>query len=93
VSIQASPARCLLRAPPHQHRRPGRGRGQPLAHRGVLPAGQGRGRAGPLPGPHLACLARPHHLVHARPGLARASRARAAKGEPAPATRAWSATR
>jgi hypothetical protein len=37
---------------------------------GVLPAGQGRGRARSLPGPHLAGLVRPHHLVHARPGLA-----------------------
>jgi hypothetical protein len=39
--------------------------------RGVFPAGQGRGRDGSLPGPHLAGLVRPHHLVHARPGLAR----------------------
>ena len=37
----------------------------------MLPAGQERGRAGPLPGPHLAGLVRPHHLVDARPGLAR----------------------
>ena len=61
----------LLRAPPVQHRRPGLDRGQPLAHRGVHPAGQGRGRARPVPGPHLAGLVCPHHLVHARPGLAR----------------------
>ena len=60
----------LLRAPPLQHRGPGLGRGQQLAHRGVLPAGQGRGRARSVPGPHLAGLVRPHHLVHARPGLA-----------------------
>ena len=38
---------------------------------GVLPAGQGRGGAGSLPGPVLAGLVRPHHLVDARPGLAR----------------------
>jgi len=60
----------LLRAPPHQHRRAGRGRGQPLAHRRMLPAGQGRGRAGPLPGPHLAGLVCPHQVVDACPDLA-----------------------
>ena len=34
---------------------------------------QAKGEAGlrPLPGPRLARLVRPHHLVHARPGLAR----------------------
>src|SRR5579862_1556498 len=37
----------------------------------MLPAGQGRGRARSLPGPHLARLVRPHHLVYVRPGLAR----------------------
>ena len=36
-----------------------------------FPAGQIRGRAGSLPGPVLAGLVRPRHLVHARPGLAR----------------------
>ena len=61
----------LLRAPPVQHRGPGLDRGKPLAYRRMLPAGQGRGRAGSLPGPLLAGLVRPHHLVHARPGLAR----------------------
>jgi hypothetical protein len=61
----------LLRAPPVQHRRPGLDRGQPLAHRGMRAAGQGRGRARPVPGAHLARLVRPRHLVHARPGLAR----------------------
>jgi hypothetical protein len=61
----------LLRAPPGQHRRPGLGSREPLAHRGVLRPGQGRGRPGPLPGPHLARLARPHHRVDARAGLAR----------------------
>ena len=60
----------LLRAPPLQHRRPGLDRGQQVAHRGMLPAGQERGRARSVPGPHLAGLVRPHHLVHARPGLA-----------------------
>ena len=53
--------------PPVQHRRPGLDRGQPLACRGVPAAGQGRGRARPVPSPHLV---RPHHLVHARAGLA-----------------------
>ena len=38
---------------------------------GVHPASQGRNRPRPVPGPVLACLVRPHHLVHARPGLAR----------------------
>jgi hypothetical protein len=37
---------------------------------GMPAAGQGRGRARPVPGPHLAGLACPHHLVHARAGLA-----------------------
>jgi hypothetical protein len=50
------------------------------------PAGQRRGRARPLPGPHLARLGRPHHLVHARPGLARRQPCRGAKRGPAPAT-------
>ena len=44
---------------------------QPLACGGVLPAGQGRGRARSLPGPNLAGLVCPHHLVDARAGLAR----------------------
>jgi hypothetical protein len=61
----------LLRAPPFQHRRPGLDRGQPLAHRRMHPAGQRRGRPRPPPGPRLARLVRPHHLVRARPGLAR----------------------
>ena len=60
----------LLRARSRQHGRPGLDRRQPLAHRGVLPAGHERGRAGPLPGPRLAALIRAYHLVHARPGLA-----------------------
>ena len=76
----------LLRAPPLQHRRPGLGRGQPLAHRGMLPAGQGRGRARPVPGPHLAGLVRPHHLVHARPGLAGRQQGPGRKRGSAPAT-------
>ena len=37
---------------------------------GMPAAGEGRGRARPVPGPHLARLVRPQHLVHARPGLA-----------------------
>jgi len=41
-----------------------------MQRRGVLPASQERGRARPVPGPHLAGLVRPHHLVNARPGLA-----------------------
>ena len=60
----------LLRAPPLQHRRPGLDRRQQVARRRMLPAGQGRGRARPVPGPYLAGLVCPHHLVHARPGLA-----------------------
>ena len=78
----------LLRTPPLQPGRPGLDRGQPLAYRGMLPAGQERSRTRPLPGPLLAGLVRPHHLVHARPGLARGQQAQAVKGEPAPATRA-----
>jgi hypothetical protein len=39
--------------------------------RRMLSAGQGRGRDGSLPGALLAGLVCPHHLVHARPGLAR----------------------
>ena len=70
----------LLRPPPLQHRRPGLDRGQPLAHRRMHPAGQGRGGARPLPGPHLAGLVRPHHLVHARPGLARCQPGPGGKG-------------
>ena len=50
---------------------PGLDRGQPLARRRMLPAGQRRSRAGPLSGPHLAGLVCPHHLVHPRAGLAR----------------------
>ena len=60
----------LLRAPPLPPDRPGLGRRQPLAHRGMLPAGQERGRARSLSGSHLAGLVRPHHPVDARPGLA-----------------------
>src|SRR6266576_5796459 len=36
----------------------------------MLLAGQKRSRTRPVPGPRLARLVRPHHLVHARPGLA-----------------------
>jgi hypothetical protein len=61
----------LLRPAPVQHRRPGLDRREPLAYRGVFPASQKRGRAGSLPGPLLAGLACPYHLVHAGPGLAR----------------------
>jgi hypothetical protein len=61
----------LLRPIPRPPGGPGLGSGKPLAYRGMLPASQGRGRAGPLPGPLLASLVRPHHLVHAGPGLAR----------------------
>jgi hypothetical protein len=61
----------LLRPPPRHPGGPGLGRREPLARGGVLPAGQGRGRAGPLPGPLPAGVVCPHHLVHARAGLAR----------------------
>jgi hypothetical protein len=76
----------LLRAPPLQHRRPGLDRGQQVAHRRMLPASQGRGRARPIPGPHLAGLVRPHHLVHARPGLAGRQPGPGRKKGSAPAT-------
>ena len=46
---------------------------------GMLPAGQRRSRARSLPGPVLAGLVRPHHLVHARPGLARGQPGRGGK--------------
>jgi len=36
----------------------------------VLPAGQGRGRTRSVPGAVLAGLVCPHHVVHARAGLA-----------------------
>jgi hypothetical protein len=49
----------LLRAVPVQHRRPGLDRGQPLARRGMHPAGQGRDRSRSLPGPRLAGLVVP----------------------------------
>ena len=78
----------LLRAPPVQHRRPGLDRRQPLAYRRMPAAGQGRGRARPVPGPHLARLVCPHHLVHARAGLACRQQGPGPKRGPAPATRA-----
>ena len=46
-------------------------RRHPLGDRGMLPDRQERGRARPLPGPHLASLVRPHHPGHARRRLAR----------------------
>ena len=46
------------------------GRRQPLACGGMLPAGQERSRARPLPGPLLAGLVCPHHPLDAGPGLA-----------------------
>jgi hypothetical protein len=45
----------------------------------MLPAGQGRRRAGSPPGPYLAGLVRPHHLVHARAGLARGQQGHGSK--------------
>jgi len=60
----------LLWAPPVKYRGPGLGRGQPLAYRRMPATGEGRGRARPVPGPHLAGLVCPYHLVHARAGLA-----------------------
>ena len=61
----------LLRTPPRHADRSGLDRRGAVADRGMLPTGQERGRPGPLPGPHLAGLVRPHHPVHARPRLAR----------------------
>jgi DDE superfamily endonuclease len=64
----------LLRLPrptPFQPRRPDVDRRGTVADRGVLSAGQERSGSGVLPGPHLAGLVRPHHLVDARPRLAR----------------------
>lgn len=51
--------------------RPGLGGRFALARGGVFPAGQERGRVGSLSGPVLAGVVCPHHLVHARVGLAR----------------------
>jgi hypothetical protein len=56
--------------------------------RGMLPTSQERSRPGPLPGPHLAGLERPHHVVHARPRLARRRENPCGKREPAQANQA-----
>ena len=59
--------------------------GEQWGHSRVL---RPRGRAGSLPSPVLAGLVRPHHLVHARPGLARGQQGPDGKKGPATATRA-----
>ena len=64
------PLRLLRPAPVHPAR-PGLDRGLALAYRGMLRPGQERSRPRSLPSPQLPSLVRPHHLVDARPGLAR----------------------
>jgi len=55
---------------------------------GMLPAGQRRGWARPLPGPLLAGLSCRHHPLNAGPGLARRDPRTRGKREQASATRA-----
>src|SRR5919107_827726 len=59
-----------LRRTGRHHPRPADRRGRrPVAHRGVLPGGQERGRAGLLPGAGLHRLVSTHHPGDARPRL------------------------
>src|SRR4051794_36930335 len=59
-----------LRRPGRDHPRAADRRGRrPLAHRGVLPGGQERGRPGLLPGARLHRPVSTHHPGHARPRL------------------------